>query len=104
MEKNFGPNFFFFFFFLKKDLKVKKKLGHIIKHFRPYLLGALGDGLSGLAIGPALNSSSPFLLALAIVIGHRQGWTSLGGQILKFLEATNVSLKFFKILKFTPKI
>jgi hypothetical protein len=29
--------------------------GLIIKHFGPYLLGALGNGLSGLAFGPALG-------------------------------------------------
>jgi hypothetical protein len=61
MEKNFGP-------YLKKNgLKLKKKKkkkkkklallnffwGLIKKHFGPYLLGARGDGLSGLTIGPA---------------------------------------------------
>jgi hypothetical protein len=42
-------------------LKKKKKallqffLGFIKKHFGPYSLKALGDGLSGLPIGPALK-------------------------------------------------
>jgi hypothetical protein len=55
VEKFFGP------YLKKKGLKFEKKiglikfcLGFIKKHFGPYLLGALGDGLSGLAIGPAL--------------------------------------------------
>jgi hypothetical protein len=60
-KKKFGP-------YLKKNgLKLKKKkkkiglikifLDLIKKHFGPYLLGALGDGLSGLAIGPALRNT-----------------------------------------------
>jgi hypothetical protein len=51
----------FWALFKKNGLKFEKKiglikfcLGFIKKHFGPYLLGALGDGLSGLAIGLAL--------------------------------------------------
>jgi hypothetical protein len=64
MGKLFGP-------YLKKrgGLKLKKKIGLInffwgliIKHFGPYLLEALGDGLTGLAIGPALPT--PYEIAL----------------------------------------
>ena len=57
MEKKLGP------YFKQKGLKLKKKKKALLKkfwslikkHFGPYLLGALGDGLSGLAIGSALN-------------------------------------------------
>jgi hypothetical protein len=39
---------------LKKIGLIKFFRGLIIKHFGPYLLGTLGNGLTGLAIGPAL--------------------------------------------------
>jgi hypothetical protein len=57
MEKNFGP----YLKKKKKRKKEKKKLkffwGLIKKYFGPYLLGALGNGLSGLAIGPFAGNS-----------------------------------------------
>jgi hypothetical protein len=56
MGKKFGPYLkekMGLKFFLKKAL-LKFFWGLIKKHFGHYLLGALGDGLSGLAIGPAL--------------------------------------------------
>jgi hypothetical protein len=43
-----------YYFFFKKKALLKIFWGLTKKHFGPYLLGVLGDGLSGLAIGPAL--------------------------------------------------
>jgi hypothetical protein len=47
MRNNFGLYF-------KKIGLIKFFWGLIIKHFGPYLLGALSNDLIGLAIGPAL--------------------------------------------------
>jgi hypothetical protein len=61
MEKFFGP-------YLKKKKSLKLKyiyiyiyIGLINFFLGPYLLGALGNGLSGLAIGPALEVLAFFL-------------------------------------------
>jgi hypothetical protein len=48
---------------LKKIGLIKFFRDLIIKHFGPYLLEALGNGLTGLAIGPALPLKAEIFMA-----------------------------------------